>query len=83
MSIRNQNVKYWRIHTKCEAHVFSEKCKIDDPRLCGSCQTHFLSLTPEIVNNKDKGMLPQNPCYYLRFSWYPSNEKRKGLEAFM
>ena len=22
----------------------------------------------EIVNNKDKGMLPPNPCYYLRFS---------------
>ena len=38
--------------------------------------TSSLTRTPEIVNNKDKGMLPPNPCYYLRFSWYPSNEKR-------
>ena len=61
--IRYRNIICYCIHTECEAHVFSEKCKIDDPRLCGSCQTHFLSLTPEIVNNKDKGILPLNPCY--------------------
>ena len=43
---------------------FLEVEKIDDPRLCGSCQTHFLSLAPEIVNNKDKGFSPQNPYHY-------------------